>query len=79
MYEGTCFNSLFANNYSYGSAGGLGFCVGRFYNNTVAYNTATLVESKISGGAVSLATASNCSRFGNSLPLTNSSACRTAS
>ena len=64
MYEGTCFNSLFANNYSYGSAGGLGFCVGRFFNNTVAYNTATLVENgKISGGAISLATASNPNLF----------------
>lgn len=59
MYEGTCFNSLFANNFSRGSGGGLGFCVGRFFNNTVAFNTCELVESnKISGGAVSLATAS---------------------
>ena len=63
MYEGTCFNSLFANNYSHGSAGGLGFCVGKFYNNTIAYNTATLVETKISGGAISLATASNPNLF----------------
>lgn len=64
MYEGTCFNSLFANNYSYGSAGGLGFCVGRFFNNTVAYNTATLVENgRISGGAISLATSSNPNLF----------------
>ncbi|MBR6035232.1 MAG: hypothetical protein IKP39_04160, partial [Paludibacteraceae bacterium] len=66
MYEGTCFNSLFANNYSHGSAGGLGFCVGRFYNNTIAYNTANLVESgssNIQGGAVSLATASNPNLF----------------
>ncbi len=63
MYEGTCFNSLFANNYSQGSAGGLGFCVGRFFNNTIAYNTATLVESKISGGAISLATSSNPNLF----------------
>ena len=64
MYEGTCFNSLFANNYSYGSAGGLGFCVGRFFNNTVAYNTATLVENgSISGGAISLATSSNPNLF----------------
>ena len=66
MYEGTCFNSLFANNYSQGSAGGLGFCVGRFYNNTIAYNTATLVEtgsSSISGGAISLATSSNPNLF----------------
>ena len=63
MYEGTCFNSLFANNYSYGSAGGLGFCVGRFFNNTIAYNTATLVETSISGGAISLATSSNPNLF----------------
>ena len=63
MYEGTCFNSLFANNYSHGSAGGLGFCVGRFFNNTIAYNTATLVETSISGGAISLATASNPNLF----------------
>jgi len=63
MYEGTCFNSLFANNYSYGSAGGLGFCVGRFFNNTIAYNTATLVEGSISGGAISLATSSNPNLF----------------
>lgn len=64
MYEGTCFNSLFANNYSYGSAGGLGFCVGRFFNNTVAYNTATFVENgAISGGAISLATSSNPNLF----------------
>ena len=66
MYEGTCFNSLFANNYSHGSAGGLGFCVGRFYNNTIAYNTANLVESgssNIQGGAVSLATSSNPNLF----------------
>ena len=40
LYEGTCFNSLIANNYSYGY-GNVGLCVGRFYNNTVAYNTAT--------------------------------------
>ncbi len=64
MYEGTCFNSLFANNYSYGSAGGLGFCVGRFFNNTIAYNTATLKEGgQISGGAISLATSSNPNLF----------------
>ena len=64
MYEGTCFNSLFANNYSQGSAGGLGFCVGRFYNNTIAYNTATLVEEgNIRGGAISLATSSNPNLF----------------
>lgn len=63
MYEGTCFNSLFANNYSHGSAGGLGFCVGRFFNNTIAYNTATLVEGSISGGAISLATSSNPNLF----------------
>jgi len=64
MYEGTCFNSLFAKNYSYGSAGGLGFCVGRFYNNTIAYNTCTLKEGgQYSGGAISLATASSPNLF----------------
>ncbi len=64
MYEGTCFNSLFANNYSYGSAGGVGFCVGRFYNNTIAYNTCNLKEDgQFSGGAISLATASNPNLF----------------
>ena len=64
MYEGTCFNSLFANNYSWGSAGGVGFCVGRFYNNTIAYNTCELKESgHINGGAVSLATASKPNLF----------------
>ena len=64
MYEGTCFNSLFANNYSYGSAGGIGFCVGRFYNNTIAYNTCDLKESnQYSGGAVSLATSSSPNLF----------------
>ncbi|MBQ8101063.1 MAG: right-handed parallel beta-helix repeat-containing protein [Paludibacteraceae bacterium] len=46
LYEGTCFNSLIANNYANGF-GGLGLCVGRFYNNTVAYNrgNATAVSS----------------------------------
>lgn len=59
MYEGTCFNSLFAKNYSYGSAGGLGFCVGRFFNNTIAYNTCLMSE----GGAISLATSSTPNLF----------------
>jgi len=64
MYEGTCFNSLFANNYSWGSAGGVGFCVGRFYNNTIAYNTCNLTESSAySGGAISIATQSNPNLF----------------
>ncbi len=63
MYEGTSFNSLFANNYSSGSSGGVGFCVGKFYNNTIAYNTANLVETKISGGAISLATSSSPNLF----------------
>lgn len=38
LYNGTCFNSLIANNYAHGYGGGLGLCVGNFYNNTVAYN-----------------------------------------
>ncbi len=66
MYEGTCFNSLFAKNYSYGSAGGLGFCVGRFYNNTIAYNTCLLDEDGDGipeGGAISLATSSSPNLF----------------
>lgn len=37
LYEGTCFNTLIANNYCYGY-GSVGLCVGHFYNNTVAYN-----------------------------------------
>lgn len=67
MYEGTCFNSLFAKNYSYGSAGGVGFCVGRFFNNTIAYNTSNYSDpkdgNKLSGGAVSLATSSSPNLF----------------
>ena len=64
MYEGTCFNSLFANNYSFGSAGGVGFCVGKFYNNTIAYNTCDLNESgHINGGAISVATESTPNLF----------------
>ncbi len=64
MYEGTCFNSLFAKNFSNGSAGGVGFCVGRFYNNTIVYNTCQLKENNnYMGGAISLATASNPNLF----------------
>lgn len=68
MYEGTCFNSLFANNYSYGSSGGVGFCVGRFFNNTIAYNTCNLQEkynnvNQYSGGAISLAIGSSPNLF----------------
>lgn len=64
MYEGTCFNSLFAKNYSYGTGGGLGFCVGRFYNNTVAYNTCAFDENGAkNGGALALATSSNPNLF----------------
>ena len=64
MYEGTCFNTLIARNYSDGSAGGIGFCVGLFFNNTIAYNTCNLKEDgNYSGGAISLATASNPNLF----------------
>lgn len=64
MYEGTCFNSLFANNYSHGSAGGVGFCVGRFFNNTIAYNDCALEEGgHKNGGAISIATSSNPNLF----------------
>ncbi len=46
LYNGTCFNSLIANNYAHGFGGGLGLCVGNFYNNTVAYNTGGMAISK---------------------------------
>lgn len=45
LYNGTCFNSLIANNYAHGYGGGLGLCVGNFYNNTVAYNTGGMSRS----------------------------------
>ena len=38
LYEGTCFNTLIANNWANGPGGGLALCVAKFYNNTVAYN-----------------------------------------
>ena len=65
LYEGTCFNSLFANNYSYGTGGGVGFCVGKFYNNSIVYNTCVFKEisNKINGGAVALATSSKPNLF----------------
>lgn len=67
LYEGTCFNSLFANNYSYGSGGGVGFCVGKFYNNSIVYNRCDLYDPEISntlnGGAIALATSSNPNLF----------------
>lgn len=69
LYEGTCFNSLFAKNYSFGSAGGVGFCVGRFFNNTIAYNVCDLDEgpknspTHKNGGAISIATMSNPNLF----------------
>jgi len=46
LYEGTCFNSLIANNYAHGFGGGLGLCVGKFYNNTLAYNTGAFKNDK---------------------------------
>ena len=56
LYEGTCFNTLIANNYAYGYGGGLGLCVGKFYNNTVAYNTGELKTGKYTVGGVRIAT-----------------------
>ena len=78
LYNGTCFNSLIANNYAHGYGGGLGLCVGNFYNNTVAYNTGGM--SRPSGddagktvGGVRIATGStpailmaNTAIYGNS-------------
>ena len=65
LYEGTCFNSLFANNYSYGTGGGVGFCVGKFYNNSIVYNTCVYKEisNKINGGAIALAVNSKPNLF----------------
>ena len=64
MYEGTCFNSLIAKNYSYGSGGGLGLCVGRFFNNTVAFNECYLTESsKLAGGGIAIATGAKSNLF----------------
>jgi len=39
LYEGTCFNTLIANNHANGPGGALGLCVAKFYNNTLAYNS----------------------------------------
>ena len=39
LYEGTCFNTLIANNWANGPGGALGLCVAKFYNNTLSYNT----------------------------------------
>ena len=58
MYEGTCFNTLIANNYSYANGGGLGLCVGRFYNNTIAYNSCAWGTG---GGGLRIATGANSS------------------
>ena len=42
----------------------MGFCVGRFYNNTVAYNTCDYTENGAkNGGALALATSSNPNLF----------------
>jgi hypothetical protein len=64
MYEGTCFNSLFANNVTVGSGGGLGLCVGRFYNNTVTHNTCGNIPNEgLAGGAMSMAIGSSPNLF----------------
>lgn len=75
LYEGTCFNTLIANNYANGFGGGLGLCVGKFYNNTVAYNTGMHSNSKsgnkkvgglrIASGAASSILISNSILYGN--------------
>ena len=66
MYEGTCFNSLIAKNYSYGSGGGMGLCVGRFFNNTVAYNECGNISDKsegYAGGGIAIATGAASNLF----------------
>lgn len=54
LYEGTCYNTLIANNYARGFGGGLGLCVGNFFNNTVAYNTSG--HSSAPNGGLRIAT-----------------------
>ena len=75
MYEGTCFNTLIANNYAHGFGGGLGLCVGKFYNNTVAYNHGEYANGKsgnkkvgglrIASGAASSILFANSILYGN--------------
>ena len=75
MYEGTCFNTLIANNYAHGFGGGLGLCVGKFYNNTVAYNHGEFANYKsgnkkvgglrIASGAASSILIANSILYGN--------------
>lgn len=75
LYEGTCFNSLIANNFCHGF-GSVGLCVGRFYNNTVAYNTATFYnansESKTVGGVRMAVNAGNELLMANTIIFGNS-------
>ena len=75
LYEGTCFNSLIANNFCHGF-GSVGLCVGRFYNNTVAYNTATYYnansESKTVGGVRMAINAGNELLMANTIIFGNS-------
>lgn len=75
LYEGTCFNSLIANNFSHGF-GSVGLCVGRFYNNTVAYNTATFTnansENKTVGGVRMAVNAGNELLMANTIIFGNS-------
>ena len=67
LYEGTCFNSLLANNYDYGPGGGLALCVGKFYNNTLAYNTSdnNVGGLRIASGAASSILLANTIIYGN--------------
>ena len=67
LYEGTCFNSLIANNYAKGPGGGLALCVGKFYNNTLAYNTSAngVGGLRIASGAESSILFANSIIYGN--------------
>ena len=68
LYEGTCFNTLIANNHANGPGGALGLCVAKFYNNTLAYNTSNngVGGVRVAVGSEPAIFMANCIIFGNS-------------
>ena len=62
IYEGTCFNSLIANNFARGY-GNVGLCVGKFYNNTVAYNRGMYGGDESGVGGIRIAKGANMELF----------------